>query len=158
MSKKRSTAGMVALLVLITGAFVIMQTPPAEALMKGGYKVITIYGEWEKDKAITRLEPSELWTSEGRTVIWMNMADSEVKIIFEKGKECKKVTSAALGWTLDTQECYVTGHSIPTGGTTSVRFMNLGRFTYTVEYVGKNRTEKGVIEVRPARKGENPVY
>jgi hypothetical protein len=77
-------------------------------------------------------------------------------VLFEKGKECKEATSVAQGWTLDPKECFITAESIPAGGTTSARFMASGRFDYTVEYVGKDRSEKGVIDVRPKIKGERP--
>jgi len=111
-------------------------------------KMIRVYGSTEGDKLVTRLEPNEVGVGKGVTIVWVNMSESEIKVVFPEGKTCQVSTSAALGWKLDAKECYITDYAIPPGGTSSVYFNKIGEYEYEVEFIGKDRKEKGSILVR----------
>jgi hypothetical protein len=81
----------------------------------------------------TRVEPEVIVVSKGTCVIWFNRAaGDEVKVIFEEGKQCASVTESAKDFTLDHQNCFVTTW-IPFAGTSSLRFMETGTYSYVIE-------------------------
>jgi hypothetical protein len=109
--------------------------------------IIKVYGTFDTE-SVTRIEPDLLWVGRASTVIWTNMSQADIKIIFRKGEECKKATAATLNWGLGEQACYITQQDIPPGGTTSALFKDIGRYDYEIVFVGKDVTQKGAIEVR----------
>jgi hypothetical protein len=109
--------------------------------------IIRVYGAFDKAPMV-RIEPDLLWVGRGSTVIWTNMSQTDIKVNFPKGEECKKATSAMINWGLGAEGCLITQQDIPPGGTTSALFKDIGRYEYEIEYVGKNMKEKGAIEVR----------
>jgi plastocyanin len=143
MKRKKIVLTAAAALLVVMGSFLINQ----ETASAKESRIINIYGDWKGTEAVTRLEPNELLVGRGTTVVWSNMSQGEVKISFEKGLQCQKGTHAGLGWKLDARGCYITHYNIPSGGTTSAYFKAAGRYDYEVEYVGKNRKEKGFVEV-----------
>ncbi len=112
-------------------------------------RIIRIYGDFTTGKpAVTRLEPQETWIKKGTTVVWHNLSNKEVRILFPKGKECQEATGARVLWKLDSRACLFTDFDIPYGGTTSALFNNIGRYDYEIEYAGEKTKEKGSILVR----------
>ena len=68
-------------------------------------------------------------------------------VVFEDGKSCVDVTDAPAGFTLNAKSCYVTSW-IPFTGTSSLRFMEKGTYTYVVEAKGmQDKKVKGQIIV-----------
>ena len=121
-------------------------------------KLIMIYGSWDKSEVPAQVDPNKLWIGRGKIVTWINESESEVKIKFGKGPKCEEIASKAMGitlnMTLDPNRCFVTRDSIrPAGGTMSIRFEELNRYDYEVEYVGKNRKEQGTVIVRSEPRG-----
>lgn len=108
---------------------------------------IYVYGNLDNEKKDIDVDPSKTIVKPHTTVVWHNKSDSDIKLVFLDGKVCKKASKATLGLRM-AEACYVTGHIIPTGGTTSASFTRLGSFNYEVEYIGKNHKEKGSIRVR----------
>ena len=109
---------------------------------------VIIYGNWEGSEGVTRLEPRELVVGRGDTVTWINDSPTEVKFKFGKDLKCKEVSWKAFGFRLEPDKCYVTKDGIPSKVTASVRFHDIGKYEYEVEYVGKDRRERGLIRVR----------
>ncbi len=113
-------------------------------------RMIMIYGSWEGKDVIPQIEPDVLWIDRSTEVTWINVSQSNVKIRFGKGTDCKEVTPAAfpaLGVRLDPQKCFVISNSIPPKGTLRFRFKEPGEFNYEVEYIGKNLEMHGDIRV-----------
>jgi len=111
-------------------------------------RMIYIHGSWEGTETDTAVEPETTRADRNTTIIWINESKVEVKINFPEGKMCKQVTTAAPDWSM-AGTCWITKDSIPPGGTTSVFFNTNGKFEYEVEFVGKNRKEKGIIIIGP---------
>jgi hypothetical protein len=139
----RSILKPVVMVLVVMGIFLLAQRPA----MSMDARMVRIYGASEEGNVATQIEPKNIWIGRNTTVIWTNMSDADVRIIFAKGKECKEGTRAALGWKLDEQECYLTATAIPPGGTSSANFGRTGKYEYEVDYVGKNMKEKGSIVV-----------
>ena len=77
------------------------------------------------------IEPETLWVTEGTIVVWVNQGPAEeVKVVFEDGTTCQKLTDAGTAHSLQ-EGCYITTW-IPLGGTTSLRFNESGDLNYTV--------------------------
>ncbi len=104
-------------------------------------RIITIFD--------TGLDINALSIDRYTEVTWINDSQSDVKIKFGKGIQCKQVSSAAfpaLGVRMQPDRCFVTG-SIPLKGTLRFRFQEFGDYHYRVEYVGTNRTDDGELKV-----------
>ncbi len=142
--------GIVSVFCLTTTAFVAAE----------GGRMVRIYGSEEEGKFVTRLEPEEIWVGRQTTLVWVNMSDVDVKIIFPEGQSCKTSSSPAKGWKLDKKACYITSQNIPPGGTSSIYFTRVGGFNYDIGYVGKGAVERGRIVVRTVPKGVygEPAY
>ena len=140
---RRKLAQTVGFAVVLAMGFMLLNAGPS---MARAMRMIYIIGGMEGAKMMTSVEPKETSIGKGTTVIWFNQSESEVKISFLKGRECKVSTSAAVGWKVK-EDCYVTDYSIPPGGTTSAVFNGIGQYEYEVVYVGKDRKDKGMIKV-----------
>ncbi len=121
-------------------------------------RMIIIKGTWDKDEAKTQVDPNELSVDRGTTVTWINESEAEVKIKFGEGTNCQEVHSKSMGGRLnanvDPKRCFVTRDSIPpAGGTMSVFFKETVQYHYEVEYVGKDRKEKGIIKISSGPSG-----
>ena len=115
-------------------------------------RVIRIQGLASHDSI--RVEPETISISKGTCVIWFNRASAnEVKILFKDGKKCSDVTDSAVGFSLDSSNCFVTTW-IPFGGTSSLRFMQAGSYEYQIQITAggidekAKRAAKGTIVVR----------
>ena len=92
-------------------------------------------------------DPSTLHVTGGTCVIWVNFAQAtEVRVNFRDGKTCADVTEAPTGFTLNSDQCYVTNY-IPLGQTSSLVFNEEGVYEYTIEY-GVEQTSTGKIIVK----------
>jgi hypothetical protein len=127
-------------------------TCPGFVAAEGG-RIVRVYGNVEEDEYISRLEPDEIWVGRQTTLVWVNMSDAEIKVIFLEGQTCKTSSSPAKGWKLDKKACYITNSTLPPGGTASIYFTRVGEFNYDIEYVGKSEVERGKIVVRTEAKG-----
>jgi hypothetical protein len=139
---------MIAALATIAFAFTIFVTNQA-ALDAESCRIVRLYGKPDASDSLTglRIEPASLLVWKGDCVIWANwIAAQEVRIVFDDGKKCEDVTDGATGYKLDAKNCYVTSFVSP-GGTSSLRFNELGTFKYEV-VVGDTHKRKGEIVVK----------
>jgi plastocyanin len=138
MTRKRSffAAGVVLLGAML---LVLSDLLPANA-QEGETRLIRVYGGFGQSEGVTtnvfRIEPETLWVKKGTVVIWVNAARSTdcLKILFEDGKKCEDVTDAPSGF-LSEGPCYVTSW-VTFGGTSSLKFNELGTYDYFVEAKG----------------------
>ena len=82
-------------------------------------------------------------------VTWINDSNSQIKIEFGQGPNCKEVSAAAfpgLGVRMQPDKCFIVS-SIPPKGTLRFRFEEFGDYKYKVEYVGKNEVDQGELKV-----------
>jgi hypothetical protein len=110
--------------------------------------IITIKGELSDNNLITDLDPRELRVGREEPVTWINESPIEVRMKFGKGTQCKKVRIKTFGWRLEPDQCYETEDALKTGYSTTIRFKEVGLFSYEIEYGDKTRKEKGVIRVQ----------
>jgi len=95
-------------------------------------KIVRLYILTNDGSKEVYIEPDTLWITEGTIVVWVNQGPAEeVKVVFEDGTNCQKLTDAGTAYSLK-DGCYVTTW-IPLGGTTSLRFNESGDLIYTVE-------------------------
>jgi len=95
------------------------------------------------------LDPPTVVIPKGGCVVWVNwVRASQIKVIFEEGKQCVDMTQAPVGFKLDTvKNCYVTDW-IPLGGTSSLMFKDKGTYKYRVEATGGIKVKQtGQVEV-----------
>lgn len=114
-------------------------------------RIISIFTETgDKNHTITHIEPQSTWVDISTTVVWHNRSDHGVKVIFQKGEECKQATEAAMRFKLSTgtAACYVTDEYIPQGGTASALFKKIGKYEYEIEFSDLPGKEKGTIFVK----------
>ncbi len=114
--------------------------------------IITIKGDLGDANLITGLSPREVSAGRGDPVTWINESQIPVRMRFGKGTQCRKVSVRSLGWRLEPDKCYETEDTLKTGESTTIRFKEVGVFQYEIEFVDKNRRERGVIRVQ----SENP--
>jgi hypothetical protein len=147
-------------LAIAVGITIVFCLTTTEFVSAEGGRMVRIYGSEEKGKFTPRLEPEEIWLGRQTTLVWVNMSDVDVKIIFPEGQSCKTSSAPAKGWKLDKKACYITSRNIPPGGTSSIYFTRVGGFDYDIEYVGKSAVERGKIVVRTVPKGVygEPAY
>jgi len=82
-------------------------------------------------------------------VTWVNDSNSQIKIEFGQGPNCKQVSAAAfpgLGVRMQPEKCFITS-SIPPKGTLRFRFQEFGNYKYKVEYLGKGEVDHGELKV-----------
>ena len=144
MKQKKLFLGIVILFAVAIGLFLFNQRS-AEAM---DYRMINVFSIAEGSVATeTPIVPKEASISvDETTVIWFNRSQSDIQIVFLKGKTCKVSTSAALGWHLS-EDCFITKETVPPGGTSSVVFNNKGRYAYEIQYVGQDKKATGAIIV-----------
>lgn len=113
----------------------------------GDNRIIRIFGGYTQSEEKLRIEPETVLIAKGDVVVWLNWAKArEVKVVFEEGKVCEDVTEAALVFKLDpAKQCFVTSW-IPLGGTSSLRFVQNGRYRYVVE-TSTGIKSSGMIQV-----------
>lgn len=131
-------------LVCLVMAMCLLFFNQRNALATG--RIVYIYGYFQEDKSDTRVEPKIISIKRETTLIFLNESQVEVRIIFPEGKTCDLATHAEPGWNMK-GKCYITKHTIPPGGTSSMYFNSIGTFDYEVEYIGKDRKEKASIRV-----------
>ena len=110
--------------------------------------IITIQGKFTESSSFTTLDPREVSVGRGDPVTWINESQTEVKMKFGKGTQCRKVSVKTLGWRLEPEKCYETEDSLKPGDSTTIHFKEIGLFHYEIEYIGKNRNEMGVLHVQ----------
>lgn len=98
-----------------------------------------------------RIEPEYAIVGQAACVIWTNWVrfGLEVMINFEDGKTCQDVTKAPGGFSLNEQNCYVTTW-LGMGDTSSLVFMELGKYRYKVVTTKGDQILQGNIEVVPS--------
>jgi hypothetical protein len=138
------------LMVFIPG--LVLVTHVASPLASPSFSThwISIVGNMEGEKLVTRLEPSnEVYAGIDTRVIWVNNSTTDVKIKFGQGSKCKEVTSGAFKVMSrgHVKNCYVTRDSIPPGGTLMLRFDQQGNYNYGLIFVGSDQELHGVIHV-----------
>ncbi len=111
--------------------------------------IITIQGDLSDNGVlITSLSPREVRAGRGDPVTWINESPVDVKMKFGKGTECKSVPLKALGWRMEPDKCYETEDTLKPRFTATIRFNEIGNFNYEIEYIDKNRHERGVVRVQ----------
>ncbi len=114
--------------------------------------ILVIKGDLSDANLITGLSPREVSVGRGDPVTWINESQVAVRMRFGKGTQCRRVSVKSFGWRLEPEKCYETEDTLKTGESTTIRFKEVGVFHYEVEYVDRNRREKGVVRVQT----ENP--
>jgi hypothetical protein len=95
-------------------------------------RIIRLYADTIDGKKEIYIEPNTSWVPKDTVIIWVNQARiDEVKVVFEEGKRCADVTSSPEGFNMDAA-CFVTSW-VPSGGTSSLKFVEAGIFKYMVE-------------------------
>ena len=82
-------------------------------------------------------------------VTWINDSNSQIKIEFGQGPNCKEISAAAfpaLGIRMQPEKCFTTS-PIPPKGTLRFRFKEFGDYKYKVEYLGKGEVDHGELKV-----------
>jgi len=82
-------------------------------------------------------------------VTWINDSNSQIKIEFGQGPNCKEISAAAfpaLGIRMQPEKCFTTS-PIPPKGTLRFHFKEFGDYKYKVEYVGKSEVDHGELKV-----------
>lgn len=110
--------------------------------------IIAIQGNFDGEQGMVALDPKELRVGRDDNVTWINESNAEVKMKFGKGAGCKEVSVKALGWNLDPEKCYETKDSLKPKGSATIRFRDIGLYSYQIEYVGKNSKQNGIIRVK----------
>ena len=139
----------IGIVLFVMGVFVTAYQL-ATAQKPGGatdVRIVRIYGAWEGSKATTLVEPKTASIGIHTTLVWANMSDVDIKILFVKGYACKQATTAATRFKMGERECFVTTDPIIPGDTASANFNEVGEYTYEVEYIGKNYKDNGVVKV-----------
>ena len=132
---------------MLVGAIVVALLVVQGMVLAQECRVIRIHGMATHQSI--RLEPETILVSKGDCVIWFNRAAAqEVKVVFEDGKKCSSVSEAATGFSLDHENCFVTTW-LPFGATSSLRFVQAGRYDYVIEVAGlpAGKKMKGSIVV-----------
>ena len=113
-------------------------------------EVVSIQGKWEGAGPVTGIEPHELRIPRYTTVFFFNESETGIRVRFgtEDEEGCRELGSAAMSWRMNPHECLRTRDVITPSRGFRVRFDETGNYEYTVEYVGKNRSDKAVIHVR----------
>jgi hypothetical protein len=109
---------------------------------------ITIHGSFDGSNTVTWLDPKELRVGRGETVVWINESQADIRIKIGGDSPCEEVPKKSLGWRLAPNRCFETKDVLEPKEALSIRFRDIGRYFYEIEYVGKNRIEKGVAHVR----------
>jgi len=108
-------------------------------------RLVKVHGKI--DLSTVMIEPDTIYASKGDCVVWFNRVAKEIMVKFDEGKRCTDVTQAPIGFSLNAQNCYVTSW-VPFAGTSSLRFMEKGTYSYVIEAKGqKNVKAKGQIIV-----------
>jgi plastocyanin len=110
--------------------------------------IITVQGKFSDSHFLTKLDPREISVGRGDPVTWINESQTEVKIKFGKGAQCRKVSVKSMGWRLEPDKCYETEDTLKPGDSTTIHFKEIGLFNYEIAYVDQNRKEMGVIHVQ----------
>ena len=110
--------------------------------------IITIKGESGEGNLITSLSPREERVGRDDPVTWINESPVEVRMKFGRGEPCKQVPVKTFGWRIEPDKCYETEDTLKPGTSTTIRFKEVGVFNFEIEYVDKNRKERGVIRVQ----------
>jgi len=80
------------------------------------------------------IEPETLNVAKGDCVVWINWTRGEdVRVIFMEGKKCADMTKAPIRFKPDFSGCFLTDY-LNFGETSSLVFVEAGRFDYEVEF------------------------
>ena len=80
------------------------------------------------------IEPETLNVAKGDCVVWLNWTRGEdVRVIFKEGKKCADMTKAPVRFKPDFSGCFLTDY-LNFGETSSLVFVEAGRFDYEVEF------------------------
>ena len=155
MDKRRSFSIKIGFFFLMMGLLLVysgeaLASPPliAQRMSIPRDYIISIQGEFDENNILTNLDPRKLRVGRGDNVTWINESKIEVKIKFGKGTQCKQVSIKALGWNLEPEKCYETKDALQHKGSATIRFKDIGLYTYEIEFVSKERKEQGIIHVQ----------
>ena len=80
------------------------------------------------------VEPQVLDVAKGDCVVWINWTRGEdVRVIFREGKKCADMTKGPVKFKPDFSGCFLTDY-LGFGETSSLVFVEAGRFDYEVEF------------------------
>ncbi|MDX9789119.1 MAG: hypothetical protein RBT11_20255 [Desulfobacterales bacterium] len=150
--KMTNSARVMVIALVVTLAFLTVMK--AEDACSAPASLVNIYAT-AGDKTEMILDPPFLIISKDTVVVWINGVaiknrdSQEIQVNFEDGKACKDVSLSPdlKGFGLDDKGCYVTSF-IPYASTSSLKFTELGTFSYTVTTQdGKLKKEGKIIVV-----------
>lgn len=129
---------------------IVFSTNSLSAGNSSDIKVIKIYKS-KTEKGDLVLDPPVIYVNKGTVIIWTNGIDGkeEVQVVFADGKRCKVVSfsPAQNGFSLDAKACYATIF-MPYASTSSLKFLDIGTFEYSVATQDEKKKVKGKIIVR----------
>jgi hypothetical protein len=142
---------MVAGIIMSLGIFFMN---PAMAGQASDAQLVKIMPEMKGDKVIGfTINPQVASIKKNTIVVWMNgISNQEVQLIFHEGKTCKDVTAnpnlKMPGFFLDSKNCYSTSF-LPYGTTSTLQFVDIGTYDYSVVTEDGKMSAKGKIIVQP---------
>jgi hypothetical protein len=142
---------MVAGIIMSLGIFFMN---PAMAEQASDAQLVKIMPEIKEDKVIGfYINPQVASIKKNTIVVWMNgISNQEVQLIFQEGKTCKDVTAnpnfKMPGFFLDSKNCYSTSF-LSYGTTSTLQFVDIGTYDYSVVTEDGKMSAKGKIIVQP---------
>lgn len=138
----------VALFVLVLGVLFLVGSPFAaeekKEELKITNKIITVDGEGTR--------PVTLTSQPGTTVIWVNNSRFPIEILF-LDKQVTLACGSPVNFFIGNEKTYES-NKIPSGGTASLCFMEVGTYEYKIKssqtfYTGRiQKGEKGTIIIK----------
>ena len=110
-------------------------------------RIIRLLGGSTQSKQKVRIEPSTMWIQKGTCVIWYNWTKSgEVKITFQKTKKqkYKDFLKSPMGFEVSAKAFTA---RIPHGGTSSMRFVETGTYSYEVGTIGGAKQSGQIVVI-----------
>lgn len=151
--KMTNSARLMVVALVVSLAFLTVMK--ADDAFSTSASLVNIYAT-AGDKAEMIVDPPTMYISKDTVVVWINGVaiknrdSQEIQINFEDGKTCKDVSLSPdlKGFGLDNKGCYVTSF-IPYASTSSLKFTEVGTYSYTVATQdGKHKKDGKIIVVQ----------
>jgi plastocyanin len=94
------------------------------------------------------LEPKTIRINKGTCLTWYNRSITNVRLLFEDGKDCVDVIDAASEFMIDGNACLISKTHILHGDTASLVFKKKGSYKYYIELDGGKDKLQGRVFVR----------
>ncbi len=147
----KSLSTTVLAVIALIGSLYVMVEPP-EIASAAEARLVRVWSVGDGTLTNFRIDPYTLHIDKNTIVLWMSgVRDEEIQVVFESGKSCRDVTAnpneEKPAFMLDNSNCYVTT-LMDFGDTSSLEFVDVGKFEYTVQTIDGRVKAKGKICVR----------